>query len=84
MNQQYVILKSDTGDTGNYICDGYAVILNNLESKSTGPRVRLPKNSIVRPNKQINLPLPNFPSKGKNTHLFNKLKSASLLSIGHL
>ena len=43
-----IIFKSDTGATGNYIRGQDTIILNNPGPTATGPRVRLPNNSIIQ------------------------------------
>ena len=79
-----IILKADTGATGNYIIGQDTIILNNLEPTNTGPRFRLPDNSIIKPRLYLHLPLPMLPSTATESHAYMNLKSDSLFSIGQL
>ena len=81
---QYTTLKADTGDTGHYIREKYAAILNNLEPTRHVPCVIIPNNSIIKPTKQGNIPLHNLPPQANCAHLFYILNSVSLLYIGEL
>ena len=77
-------MKADTGATGNYIRNEDALILNHVVDSTTGPHVRLPDNSIIKPTKSGHLPIPVLPQSATEAHVFPSLKSASLLSIGQL
>jgi hypothetical protein len=79
-----VKLKADTGATGNYIRNEDALILNHVVDSTTGPHVRLPDNSIIKPTKSGHLSIPVLPQSATEAHVFLSLKSASLLSIGQL
>ena len=47
----------DTGANGNYLCDKYAVILNNIQPTTTNPQVRLPDNTVIQPTHSDRSPL---------------------------
>ena len=53
-----IIFKADTGAAGNYIIWQDTIILENPGPKTTGPRVRLPDNSIIQPRLSGHIPLP--------------------------
>ena len=53
-----IILKDDTGATGNYIRGQDTIILKNPGPTTTGPIVRLPDNSIIQPTIYGHLTLP--------------------------
>ena len=76
-----IILKSDTGATGNYVRGQDTIILKNPGPTTTGPRVRLTKNSIIQPTLFGHPPIQMLPSKATQAHAYPNLKSASLLSI---
>ena len=50
-----IIIKSDTGSTGNYTRGQDTVILKNTGPTTTGNRVRLPKNSIIPPTLYVHI-----------------------------
>ena len=78
-------MKADTGATANYIRTKDAVILSQLKSTSTGPRVRLPNNApIITTKQEGTLPIPNVPLAATKAHTFDDLHSSSLLSVGQL
>ena len=79
-----VILKADTGASGNYIRLKDALILKDKKRTDIGPKVRLPDNSIITTNTEGHLPLKNLPHSATHAHIFPDIKSASLLSIGQL
>ena len=56
-----MILKVDTGATGNYIRKKDAFILKKLQSTRTGPVVRLPNGQLMQPNQKGHLPIANLP-----------------------
>ena len=79
-----VTLKADTGATGNYIRTKDAFILKNSVPTSTGPRVRLPDNTILASTMTGHLPITTLPKQATVSHTFPNLHSASLLSIGQV
>ena len=79
-----IILKADTGASGNYIRLKDAIILKNKKLTKTGPKVRLPNNSVITSTTEGYLPFNNLPKNATQAHIFPDIKSASLLSIGQL
>ena len=79
-----IILKADTGASGNYIRLKDAIILKNKKLMKTGPKVRLPNNSVITSTTEGYLPFNNLPKNATQAHIFPDIKSASLLSIGQL
>ena len=74
-----IILKDDTGATVNYIRGQDTIILNNPGPTTTGPRSRLPKNSIIQPTLSGHLPLQMLPQTATKSRAYTNLKRASLL-----
>ena len=83
-NRNEIILEADTGATESYIRVQDTIILKNPGPTTTGPRVRLPDNSIIQPTLSGNIPLPMLPSASTQAHAYTNLKSASFLSIGQM
>ena len=79
-----MILKSDIGATKNYIRGQDNIILKDPVTTTTGPRVRLPNNSIIKPTLFVHLPLPMLPSTATQSHTYLNLKISRLLSIVQL
>ena len=76
-----VIMKIDSGASGTYIREKDEHCLDNLK-KSTDLQVTLPDNSISNASTIGALPIPALSTKGAKAHVFPKLHSASLLSVG--
>jgi hypothetical protein len=81
---QTTMLKADTGATAHYIKQADALVLQNLSPTTTGPTVRLPNNTVMRPQLQGHLPITGIPKGSTKAHVFKDLQSASLLSVGQL
>ena len=79
-----IILKYDTGATGNYIRGQDTIILKNPRPTTTGHRVRLPDNSSIQQTLCGHLHLPMLSSTATQAHVYPNLKIASLLSIRQL
>ena len=79
-----IILKYDTGATGNYIRGQDTIILKNPRPTTTGTRVCLPENSIVQPTLSVNIPIQILPSTDTQPNAYPNLKRSILLSIGKL
>ena len=76
-------LKVDSGASSNYTRSNDRHFLEN-RSENDGPHVTLPDNSIIKSNEKGFLPIAGLSSKTCQTHIFQDLKSASLLSVGTL
>ena len=79
-----IILKSDTGATGNYTRGQDNVILKNPGQTTTGTKVSLSDNSIIQPTLYGHLHIPILSSTSTQSHTYPNLKSASILSIRQL
>ena len=78
-----VVSKLDSGATDNYIRREDAHILQQRQ-RSQGPSVQLPDDSFIQSNEKGELPLPFLSKKAKTAHVFDDLKSASLIAVGQL
>jgi hypothetical protein len=83
-NRPTASLKADTEATAHYIKTADAGILHVLSSTTTGPSVRLPNNNTMQAQLSGHLPIENLPPTATKAHIFKKLQSASLLSVGQL
>ena len=82
-----VIPKADSGASRHYFCPNDAKVLHNLCSTNTGPIVHLSNNSTIQATQKGNLSLQNISTlstAATETHVFPKLQSSSLISIGQL
>ena len=79
-----IILKSDTGATGNYVRGQDTIILKNPGPTTTVPRFCLLKNSIIQPTLSVHLPLLMLPPTATQPHTYINLKSSRLPSIRKL
>ena len=77
------IAKLDSGATGSYFQMQDAKHLQNIQNQ-TGPIVVLPDNSKMTSTKTGSLPFPGLSSKAQQAHIYPKLQSASLISVGKL
>ena len=82
-HKNFIIAKPDSGATGNYFRSKDAVALSNLIQKK-GPSVTLPNKEVIHSSFSGHLPLQGLTSKATETHIFNELQSASLISVGKL
>ena len=78
-----VTMKIDSGASGTYICKEDAHCLHNLQPMK-GPTVILPDHTKIHSNSPGVLPIHTLSSTGAKAHVFNELRSASLLSVGQL
>ena len=79
-------IKADSGASAHYFREEEAKILLNKQNiqQQQGPRVRLPDNTVMTPTKHGHLPIPTLSPATTSTHVYNKLRSASLVSVGQL
>ena len=80
----FIKSKADSGASNHYWWPQDVDALSNIESTTTGPKVKLPNNRIIQANKTgiINLPK-KVSTKGATAHVLPNLQNASLISLGH-
>jgi len=84
-NRTYAtVLKADSGATGHYLRTSDKAILQKLHPTTSGPTVRLPDHQLITPTQSGILPIPTLHDFACTAHIYPKLQSASLLSIGQL
>ena len=78
-----MIVKPDSGATGNYFRSKDAHILQNRVCAS-GPTVTLQNNETITACESGHLPVQGISKIATETHVYDELHSASLLSVGKL
>ena len=78
-----VAMDFDSGASGTYIRKEGAHCLHNLHP-TKGPTVILPDHTKIHSNSTGVLPIHTLSPTGAKAHVFNELRSASLLSVGQL
>ena len=75
----------DTGATGHYLDNAAAPYCTTIEYTSTGPSVRVANGNNIETSKRALVSLAKeLSTKTKTGHIFDDLKSGSLISIGQL
>ena len=77
-------IKADSGASNHYWRPQDVDALSNIESTTTGPKVKLPNNGIIQANQTgiINIPTNKFSTKGATARVLPNLQNASLVSLG--
>ena len=81
----HVIAKADSGATSHYWRKTDAHTLLDVQATSHGATIQLPDSSTISATAVGRLPLPAYLTvSATNTHVFDYLHSASLISLGQL
>jgi hypothetical protein len=75
----------DTGATGHYLDAAAEQLCIDVKHTDTGPSVQVANGNTIKTNKRVIIPLaPALSTTAKVGHIFDSLKSGSLISIGQL
>jgi hypothetical protein len=75
----------DTGATGHYLDQAAEKHCTNIKTTATGPAVRVANGETIHTTKSVIVPLaPELSTTAKVGHIFDRLQSGSLISIGQL
>ena len=80
----FIKSKANSGARNHYWRPQDVDSLSNIESTTTGPKVKLPNNKIIQANQTgiINLPTNKLSTKGATAHVLPNLQNALLISLG--
>lgn len=75
----------DSGASGNYLDEAAERHCIDIQPTDTGPSVQVANGETIEPTKRAIIPLASeFSTKAKVGHIFEGLKSGSLISLGQL
>ena len=79
----FIKAKAKNGASNHYWKPQNVDALSNIESKTTGSKVKLPNNKIIQANQTgiINLPTNKLFTKGATAHILPNLQNALLISL---
>ena len=79
----FIKAKADSGASNHYWRPQDVDALSNIESTTTGPKVKLPNNKIIQANQTriINLPTNKLSTKEVTDHVIPNLQNALLISL---
>ena len=78
-----IIAKEDTGATAHYFTQADVYTLVDVQPTKMDPRVRLPENITMDPDKVGHLPLA-LPPDATETYVYPALQNEYLISVGQL
>ena len=80
----FIKAKADSGASNHYWRPQYVDALSNIESTTTGPKVKLLNNKIIQANQTgiINLPTNKISTKGATAHVLPNIQNDSLILLG--
>ena len=80
----FIKSKANSGASNHYWRPQDVDALSNIESTTTGPKVKLPNNKIIQSNQTgiINFPTNKLSTKGATAHVLPNLQNALLISLG--
>ena len=79
-----VVLKADSGASGNFLKSKDKHILRHRQKITNGPIATLPDQSTISPEEHGHLPIDHVSDKATSSLVYPKLSNSSLLSIGQM